>query len=259
MEQVLAVDMKARIQNYWDRTANGYDDQFGHGIHSAGEKELWLTLLAQYLPASPGAKILDVGCGTGFLSLLAAEIGLDVTGIDFSEAMRTEGRCKADAAGLKVNFLKGDAEAPDFPPGTFEAVISRHVVWTLPHPGRALRAWKDLLAPGGRVVVIDGVWTPRDFPGFVRSFVVDLIYRLKNFKRHSAWKKEYKSRKSDLPFFGGAEPEKIEALMEAAGFTDIRRDDMAAIRDHERRFGTMEYRIAYAKNRRYLISGRKRS
>ncbi|BBO89598.1 class I SAM-dependent methyltransferase [Desulfosarcina ovata] len=257
MEQFAAVDMKVRIQNYWDRSANGYDNQFGHGIHSAGEKELWLDLLARYLPAGAGAKILDVGCGTGFLSLLAAEIGLDVTGIDFSEAMRSEGRRKAEAAGLKVNLLKGDAEAPDFPPGTFEAVISRHVMWTLPYPGRALRAWKDLLAPGGRVVVIDGVWTPRDFPGLVRSFVAHLIRRLKNFKRHSAWKKEYMRKKGDLPFFGGAEPETIEAFLEAAGFTDIRRNDMAAILDHERRFGTMEYRIAHAKNRRYLISGRK--
>lgn len=257
MEQLTGVGIKTRIENYWDRSAGGYDDQFGHGIHSTDEKKLWLDLLARYLPASPGAKILDVGCGTGFLSLLAAEIGLDVTGIDFSEVMRTKGRRKAEAAGLTIDFSRGDAEAPDFPPGTFDAVISRHVMWTLPNPGRALRAWKDLLTPGGRVVVIDGVWTPRDIPGLIRSFVANLIRRLKNFKRGSAWKKEYMRKKEDLPFFGGAEPKTIEAFMEAAGFTDIRRDDMAAILDHERRFGTMEYRIAHAKNRRYLISGRK--
>jgi SAM-dependent methyltransferase len=130
-------------------------------------------------------------------------------------------------------------------------------MWTLPNPGRALRAGKELLAPGGRVVIIDGVWTPRDIPGLIRSFVADLIRLLKNFKRGSAWKKEYMRKKEDLPFFGGAEPKTIEAFMEAAGFTEIRRDDMAAILDHEHRFGTMEYRIAHAKNRRYLISGRK--
>ncbi|MBF0202469.1 MAG: methyltransferase domain-containing protein, partial [Desulfamplus sp.] len=184
--------------------------------------------------------------------------------------------------------------SPDFPPETFDVVISRHLVWTLPDPGKALESWKGLLKPGGIAVVIDGIWIPRDIPGHIRHFFADVIRYVKNIahkynlghdgrshrkdktgcnhksgcnqksdRNHksdhndSSWKKEYMEQESDLPFFGGASPERIEALMLEMGFRDIHRDDMSQILEHERRHGPLEYRISYTKNRRYLISGRK--
>jgi SAM-dependent methyltransferase len=257
MQLTETLPIKSRIESYWSQSAKGYDSHFGHGIHSDTEKELWLALLRNNIPFPPGAAILDVGCGTGFLSLLLAQLGYTVTGIDLSAPMRAEALRKARRMGFAIDIVEGDAEAPDFPPHTFDVVISRHLVWTLPDPVSAVRAWKKLLKPGGRVVIIDGVWTPRNLPGRIRHFWVDLIRRFKRNGHHSAWKKEYVQNVTHLPFFGGAEPEKIEALLRDGGFKEIARDDMHAILAHERRHGPLEYRLAYTKNRRYLIRGKK--
>jgi SAM-dependent methyltransferase len=171
--------------------------------------------------------------------------------------MRTEALRKAREMELDIDVAEGDAEAPDFAPHTFDVVISRHLVWTLPNPAKALKAWRKLLKPGGLVVVIDGVWTPRNLAGRVRHFFVDLIRRFKRNGHHSSWKKKYVQNLSHLPFFGGADPEKIETLLHDGRFMEIKRDDMQAILAYERRHGPLEYRIAYAKNRRYLIKGKK--
>jgi ubiquinone/menaquinone biosynthesis C-methylase UbiE len=167
--------------------------------------------------------------------------------------MRARAQEKAKAAGLSLRFLHGDAETPPFDARQFDVVISRHVVWTLPDPARALANWKRILKPGGRVIIIDGVWTPRDIPGRIRHLGVNLIRRLKGDRHHANWKKAYVQDLSQLPFFGGAEPEKINTLLQQGGFTAIRKDDMASILAFERRNGPLEYRIAYAKNRRYLF------
>jgi ubiquinone/menaquinone biosynthesis C-methylase UbiE len=248
---------KDHIEKYWNRQASEYDHHFGHGIRSTAEKRLWLALLDKNVCRGKQLTVLDVGCGTGFLSLLLAELGCEVTGIDFSTAMRAEAQRKADASGISLRLLPGDAEAPDLPNESFDVVISRHLVWTLTDPIKALLNWKSLLKIGGRVVIIDGVWTPRDLIGQVRHFFVDLVRRIKGSRHHSSWKKEYTTDLSSLPFFGGAEPERILALFREAGFSNLHHDPMEAILSFEHRHGPLEYRIAYAKNRRYLISGEK--
>lgn len=100
--------------------------------------------------------MLDLGCGTGGLSLLAAEQGHRVTGVDLSPAMVELARTKL--AGRDAVFLTGDAAAPPVGEQRFDAVLVRHVLWTLPDPGRALRHWRQLLRPGGRLVLVEGVW-----------------------------------------------------------------------------------------------------
>ena len=100
--------------------------------------------------------MLDAGAGTGALSLLAAELGYDVTALDLSEGMLSKARAKAEASGVGVTFVVGPAEEP--PPGPFDAIMERHVVWTMPDPVSVLRAWRDVMAPGGRLVLFEGVW-----------------------------------------------------------------------------------------------------
>ena len=57
-----------------------------------------------------------------------------------------------------IEFRIGDAENPPFDKGKFDAVVTRHVLWTLPNPEKALESWRNVLKPGGKVVVIDGIW-----------------------------------------------------------------------------------------------------
>ncbi|MGD9212313.1 MAG: methyltransferase domain-containing protein [Desulfobacteraceae bacterium] len=257
MELSQAGSPKESIEKYWSQQATEYDHHFGHGIGSAKEKELWLDLLERNVSKGKKIKILDVGCGTGFLSLLLSELGCDVAGIDLSATMRAEAQRKAQKMGLSLTLLPGDAEAPDFPDESFDVIISRHVVWTLPEPSKALSNWKRLLKPNGRVVIIDGVWISKKFFRRIQYFFVDLIRWIKGSAHHSGWKKKYVKDLSLLPFFGGAEPEKILELLRSVGFNNIRHDPMEAILSYELRHGPLEYRMAYAKNRRYLISGLK--
>ena len=100
--------------------------------------------------------MLDVGAGTGALSLLAAELGYEVTALDLSEGMLSKARVKAEASGVELTFLIGPAAEP--PPGPFDAIMERHVVWTMPDPVTVLRAWRDVVVPGGRLVLFEGVW-----------------------------------------------------------------------------------------------------
>ncbi|MEU5622231.1 class I SAM-dependent methyltransferase [Streptomyces tendae] len=139
----------------WDALAASFDDEPDHGLRDADVRRAWAARLASWLPAPPG-DVLDLGCGTGSLSLLAAEQGHRVIGVDLSPAMVELARSKL--AGRDAVFLTGDAAAPPVGEQRFDAVLVRHVLWTLPDPGRALRHWRQLLRPRGRLVLVEGVW-----------------------------------------------------------------------------------------------------
>ena len=94
--------------------------------------------------------MLDAGCGTGILSLELAGRGHRVTGIDYAPEMLALAKEKANAAGAAIRFEHADAEALPFAPASFDLVITRHVLWTLPHPEAAIIEWTRVLRPGGR-------------------------------------------------------------------------------------------------------------
>ncbi len=100
----------------------------------------------------------DLGCGTGSLSVLLATSGAEVVGVDLSLAMIERAERKARVAGLAVEFHVGDASRPDLPDGSFDVVLSRHLLWTLTDPVAALSRWARLLNPQGRLVLIEGRW-----------------------------------------------------------------------------------------------------
>lgn len=139
----------------WDGRAATFDEEPDHGLRDPEVRAAWAARLRAWLPGRPG-DVLDLGCGTGSLSLLAAEQGHRVTGVDRSPAMVALAREKL--AGRDAVFLVGDAAAPPVGEARYGAVLVRHVLWTLPEPDRALRHWRDLLRPGGRLVLVEGVW-----------------------------------------------------------------------------------------------------
>ncbi|MEO8423630.1 MAG: class I SAM-dependent methyltransferase [Actinomycetota bacterium] len=148
-------DVHDRIREFWDRDSNTYDDSTSHSISDPLEAAAWRAALRRALP-DPGAKVLDVGAGTGALSFLAAELGYVVTALDLSEGMLSKARAKAEENGVELTFVIGTAAEP--PPGPFDAIMERHVVWTMPDPVAVLRAWRDVMAPRGRLVLFEGVW-----------------------------------------------------------------------------------------------------
>ncbi|MER5836790.1 class I SAM-dependent methyltransferase [Streptomyces sp. NPDC002130] len=139
----------------WDAEAASFDEEPDHGLRDPEVRRAWAGRLRDWLPGRAG-DVLDLGCGTGSLSLIASEQGHRVTGVDLSPAMVTLAREKL--AGRDAVFLVGDAAAPPVGEQRFDAVLVRHVLWALPEPARALRHWRGLLRPGGRLVLVEGVW-----------------------------------------------------------------------------------------------------
>jgi SAM-dependent methyltransferase len=148
-------DVHDHLREFWDRDAETYDRSASHSVSDPLEEAAWRAALRDVLP-EPGARVLDVGAGTGSLSLLAAELGYRVTALDLSPGMLAKARAKAADRGLDVAFVEGPATEP--PPGPFDAVIERHLVWTTPDPVAAMTAWRGVVVPGGRLVMFEGVW-----------------------------------------------------------------------------------------------------
>ena len=211
MSTTHADPVKAQVAAHWDRRAAHFDEDFGHSIGSPAERAAWDRILDLVIPAGRPIDALDAGCGTGFLSLELAARGHRVTGIDFAPAMLAEARKKAAAQSLAIRFEEADAEQLPFPATAFDLVMSRHVLWTLPHPEAAIDEWVRVLRPGGRLVVLDGQFDP--------GFLVEPSQNA----RTSA---EYAAVGDRLPFLGGRPREEIEALFKAHGLVEVGSDPL---------------------------------
>lgn len=150
-------DLTSAITDYWDAAAPAFDEEPDHGLRAERTRAAWERRLRAWAPAAP-ADVLDAGCGTGSLSLLLAAAGHRVTGVDVAPRMIGQARAKLAAAGLPGSFLVGDAAAPPTGDDRFDMVLCRHLVWTLPDPEAALRAWVARLRPSGRLVLVEGRW-----------------------------------------------------------------------------------------------------
>src|SRR3954447_27070751 len=126
--------VKQQVAAHWDRRAAHFDEDFGHSIGSPAERAAWDRILYLVIPSGGPLDALDAGCGTGFLALELAARGHRVTGVDFAPSMLAEARRKAAERGASIRFEEADAEQLPFSANSFELVVSRHVLWTLPHP-----------------------------------------------------------------------------------------------------------------------------
>jgi SAM-dependent methyltransferase len=115
----------------------------------------WDREIDKYLPQGRNLKILDAGTGSGFFATLLMLRGHEVTGIDLSEAMINNARSNATSMGLGGKFYVMDAERPDFPDGSFDVVITRNLIWTLPNPENAYSQWLRVLKKGGTLINFD--------------------------------------------------------------------------------------------------------
>jgi ubiquinone/menaquinone biosynthesis C-methylase UbiE len=233
--------VKEQVAAHWNRRAAGFDADFGHSIRTAGERAAWDRILDLVVGGRGTLDALDVGCGTGFLSLELAGRGHRVTGIDFAPQMLAEARKKAAAQGIAVRFEEGDAEQLRFPAGSFDMVMTRHVLWTLPHPEAAIDEWIRVLRPGGRLAAMDSQFDP------------SVLERGPQNARSSA---EYAGIGDRLPFLGGRPQTEIEALLRAHGLADIAGDpvpDLVQAQAERMAEEGLEVRV----RRRYIVWGDK--
>lgn len=154
-------DVKENVKTYWNERSSTFDDDIGHGTDET-ECRLWKHYLTGIIGPEP-RKILDVGTGTGVIAIILAELGHEVIGIDLGKKMLDVGRKKTQIRGLRIAFMAGDAENPPFADNTFDCVICRHLLWTLPHPNAAISEWTRVCRPKGVIIAIDGHTKPFDY------------------------------------------------------------------------------------------------
>lgn len=150
--------MNSDAERLWDGYAETFDNAADHGLRDPRVRAEWKALLLPLLPTPP-SRVVDLGCGTGSLAVLLAEHGYQVSALDLSGSMVRLAEAKANAAGVSIEFVQGDAAQPAFEPETFDVVLARHVLWVFENPDDVLGRWLRLLRPGGRLILIEGRWS----------------------------------------------------------------------------------------------------
>lgn len=237
--KVMEEPMKA-IKEYWNRHAQEYDDLPGHGLHSGKEKRAWMSLLNQAIGTNENLRVLDVGTGTGVIASLLAEMGHSVIGVDLSENMLSKAR-KTGNSDLSVEFENCVAENLPFKDNSVDAVISRHLLWTLPEPNKALKEWVRVLKQGGKVIVVDGNWYYNDTVLYsrIRRFFANLLALIS--ERRNPWYRDSLSEiKRELPLIRQKRPDADIRMFKELGLEEVK-----VIHEIERMTQTWFYRLKH--------------
>jgi ubiquinone/menaquinone biosynthesis C-methylase UbiE len=218
------------IRHHWDRRAGTFDDEAGHGLVSDEQREAWHDLLSPLVGRAP-QRVLDVGCGTGFLALRLAELGHIVSGVDLSDQMIEQARGKAEQAALEIEFRVGDAVDLDSADEAYDLVVARHVIWNLPDPERGVAEWLRVLRPGGRLLLVEGKWADNEALALSdRRPAARLVTRVldcaalvirggKYRSKLLRWK--YRRLEVQLPFAGGPPASRLVSFLEANSVHDV--------------------------------------
>lgn len=127
--------------------------------HSAREGAEFVSRLS----IQPGARVLDVACGTGNTAIPAAHAGAEVIGVDIATNSLEQARARAEAERVQAKFQEGDAEELPFRDGEFDVVITMFGAMFAPRPERVAAELLRVCKPGGTIAMAN--WTPDGFVG----------------------------------------------------------------------------------------------
>ena len=268
--QVSSEEFKNRIREHWSRpeVRGPNTSRFG----TVSEMAAWKRFFSNEF-GDTKLKILDVGTGTGFLSISLAELGHEVVGIDLAEGMISTARKIANERGLDIDLVMGDAESLDFVDESFDAVVSRWVLWTLPHPEKAICEWMRVLRPGGRAYEFGISLSSGKNEGFCRQirrhlglFLIMVVEQRYPREIRQRYGKDLDGKRLEgkLPLHyvkPDSNTREIE-FFETYGFVDITTMQMEVVDIHRKKQDgkPLRYKLAwgdYNKSRTYCLSGRK--
>ncbi|MFW5488746.1 MAG: class I SAM-dependent methyltransferase [Desulfovibrio sp.] len=211
--------LKTKIESYWNWRSTSY----ALDIEKSPETEkAWETTIKALAKPGQSQKALDIGTGPGQLAFYLAGAGFDVTGLDLSPQMISNAQKKAKERHLAIDFRTGDAEKLDFADNSFDVVVSRNLVWTLPNPGLALQEWHRVLKPGGRIIVSDGFWRNQTWRRFY-EIPINMIKSILHMNNRISLRffMHYARMIKDLPLYEGVKKNEVKKMLHHAGFGEV--------------------------------------
>lgn len=149
--------------HYWTNRASGYSGVNQEELASS-QKTVWRGVISRRIASRfPGKKpsqirVLDVGTGPGFFAIILAELGYQVTAVDYTTSMLEEAKRNAGFLAKEIDFRQMNAEELSFPTASFDVLVTRNVTWNLPNPEKAYAQWMRVLTPGGLLLNFDANW-----------------------------------------------------------------------------------------------------
>jgi len=186
---------------------------------SFGVDRSWRKRTVRALDLAPGARLLDLCCGTGDLAVAFAVAGASVVGADFTGPMLPLARAKGEQLGLRIAWLRADAQALPLPTASFDAVTAAFGIRNVEDPRQALRESLRVLRPGGRLAILE--FFPirnRFWRGFFNFYFHRVLPQFARFTR-AGRTPAYRYLPQSVAAF--AEIEAFRSWMEAAGFEDV--------------------------------------
>lgn len=192
----------SKVGEEWARQADRTDKMFA-ALTQAG---------IEALDPSPGARVLDIGCGAGDTSFaIARRAGASVVGVDISQQLLALGRRRAQESELDVAFVEADAGAGAIPGAPFDAAFSRFGVMFFEDGASAFTNIRRQMRPGGRLAFIcwrafqENIWSSAPVGALTSMLATPLP-----------------PPDQSLPGpFAFADRGKIEATLNTAGWRDI--------------------------------------
>jgi ubiquinone/menaquinone biosynthesis C-methylase UbiE len=211
--------IKFAIKKYW----NWRSSSFGYDADkSVAIARQWQRVVNGLVADVAGKRALDIGTGTGQLAIYLAQAGFGVTAIDISEKMIARAGQYAASHHLEIDFQVGDAESLNFVDGSFDVVVARNLLWTLPRPDQALREWRRVMKPGGRLIVSDGLWLNTTWKRLHRMLMKAATEYWRGGRSTALrffW--TYAGLQKRLPFYEGLSLDVAVELLRAARFKTI--------------------------------------
>ena len=141
----------AKVNDLFASIARRYD--LINDLQSFGLHRHWKRRVVRLAAVAPGARALDLCCGTGDIALALARQGAEVTGLDFSSPMLEVARQRK--SGANPLFIQGDALQIPFPDNSFDIVTMGYGLRNLASWEKGLAEMQRVAKPGGRIIILE--------------------------------------------------------------------------------------------------------
>jgi len=232
---IIPVECKSKIVEYWNSNVETHERFLRF---SEGEKAIWRDFLVERIEKD--SKVLEIGCGAGNITELLIAGDYDVTAIDISKEMLKNFKSRSNGCDL----ITGDAELLPIRKESFDVIVCRNLLCTLPNPDKAFKEWFEVLRNDGTIVIIerslhDGIGMGKKI-GYIFAALIDGWF---------PWRTCYDEKTAHhIPLHKGVNPEDLALLAEKAGFGEIEIEDMKEINKKRRKATPFYHKLLFENN-----------